>query len=51
MNDQNPQNDTRDEELEVLTVEVPTDIKAGRPWLPPCRCQNCCQNGGCADGS
>jgi hypothetical protein len=35
-----------------LTIEVPTELKAGqRPWLPPCSCQGCCAGGGCADGS
>lgn len=40
------------EETETrLVIEVPTELKAGLPpYLPPCRCQNCCTNGGCADG-
>ncbi len=50
MNNENPQNESQEEE--ALTIEIPTEIKAGLPpYLPPCRCQNCCQNGGCADGS
>ena len=46
--------ETAVEETETrLVIEVPTELKAGRmdPWLPPCACQGCCKNGGCADGS
>jgi hypothetical protein len=55
MNEQNPKQAqdvvSNEEPVVRLTVETPTDLKAGRPWLPPCRCEGCCTNGGCADGS